>query len=137
MRLLIDLNILLDVIQRREPFYEASAAVLSKVLRQEAAGYLPGHSLTTLYYFVKKYAGRERADEVVDWMLATLEVIPEGKPLLRFARTLAFSDFEDAVVASAAAAAGCDRIVTRNVADFTRSPIRAVTPDEPLAETVP
>jgi hypothetical protein len=39
-------------------------------------------------------------------------------------------DFEDSVVAAVAAAAGCDYIVTRNVRDFTGSPVLAVTPAE-------
>jgi hypothetical protein len=30
MKVMLDLNVLLDVVQRREPFYAASAAVLSR-----------------------------------------------------------------------------------------------------------
>jgi hypothetical protein len=48
MRLMLDLNVLLDVVQRREPFYAASAAVLSQVVTHEVIGCLPGHGLTTL-----------------------------------------------------------------------------------------
>jgi predicted nucleic acid-binding protein len=90
--------------------------------------------LTTLYYVTRRSAGKERADQVVDLMLATMEIVPEGKPQFLQARSLAFSDYEDAVVASAAASAGCDRIVTRNVADFAGSPVLAVTPEELLAD---
>ncbi|HZF07836.1 MAG TPA: PIN domain-containing protein [Thermoanaerobaculia bacterium] len=134
MKLLLDLNVLLDVIQRREPFYPASAAVLSRVADRAATGYLPGHLLTTLYYVVQKHAGKRQADQVIDWMLSSMEIIPEGKAQFLRARSLAFPDFEDAVVASAAEAAGCERIVTRNVADFPGSPVPAVTPEELLAE---
>ena len=89
--------------------------------------------LTTLYYVVQKHAGRQQADQVIDWMLASMEVVP-GKSQFLQARSLSFPDFEDAVVASAAEAAGCERIVTRNVADFPGSPVPAVTPEELLAE---
>ncbi|HEV7515302.1 MAG TPA: PIN domain-containing protein [Thermoanaerobaculia bacterium] len=131
---MVDLNVLLDVVQRREPFYAASAEVLSRIMDRDATGYLPGHALTTLYYVTRKSAGKERADQVVDLLLATMEIVPEGKPQFLQARSLAFSDFEDAVVASAAASAGCERIVTRNVADFAGSPIPAVTPEELLVD---
>ncbi|MEA2692681.1 MAG: hypothetical protein QOJ16_2068 [Acidobacteriota bacterium] len=130
----MDLNVLLDVVQRRAPFYAASAEVLSRIMDRDATGYLPGHALTTLYYVTRRSAGKERADQVVDLMLATMEIVPEGKPQFLQARSLAFSDYEDAVVASAAASAGCDRIVTRNVADFAGSPVLAVTPEELLVD---
>jgi predicted nucleic acid-binding protein len=134
LKLLLDLNVLLDVIQRREPFYLASAQVLSRILDRHATGYLPGHALTTLYYIVKRSAGKERAEQVLDLLLASFEIVPEGKPQFLEARSLAFADFEDAVVASAAQLAGCERIITRNVADFAGSPVLAVTPEELLAD---
>ena len=71
---------------------------------------------------------------MIDLLLATMEIVPEGKPQFLQARSLDFFDFEDAVVASAASAAGCERIVTRNVGDFAGSPVRAMTPEEFLAE---
>jgi predicted nucleic acid-binding protein len=130
MRLMLDLNVLLDMVQRREPFYAASIAVVDRVFKREVSGCLPAHALTTLHYIIRKFAGKDRADETVDWLLSGFEIIPQDKPQFLRARTLAFSDFEDSVVASAAEAGGCDWIVTRNVADFDGSPIAAVTPEE-------
>lgn len=65
MKLLLDLNVLLDVIQRREPFYQASASVLSKVVGGEDSGAIPSHALTTLYYVVQRFSGKEEADGFV------------------------------------------------------------------------
>ncbi len=136
MRLMLDLNVLLDVVQRREPFYAASAALLSRALDSEMEGYLPGHALTTLHYIVNRSAGREQADELVDWLLAHLEIVAQNKLQFVRARSLAFRDFEDAAVASAAEAARCDLIATRNVSDFEGSPVPAVTPEEFLARSI-
>ena len=47
MKWMFDLNVLLDVIQQREPFYSASARALSQILRGEVTGCLAGHALTT------------------------------------------------------------------------------------------
>jgi predicted nucleic acid-binding protein len=135
MRLMLDLNVMLDVLQRREPFFKYSAGVLSRVVKREDSGCIPSHALTTIHYVMRKYDSRERANEVVDWVLAHLEVIPQDKAVFFRARGLGLSDFEDAAVASAAEAAACDRIVTRNVVDFSGSPVPAVTPEEFLAET--
>lgn len=135
MRLMLDLNVLLDVLQGREPFVQCSAGVLSRVVSREDTGCIPSQALTTIHYVMRKYDSHEKANEVVDWVLAHLDVIPQEKVVFFRARSLAFRDFEDAAVASAAEAAACDRIVTRNVGDFSGSPVPAVTPEEFLAET--
>ena len=132
MRILADLNVLLDVIQSREPHYAASAQVLSEVARGGIESVVPGHAVTTIHYIVSKYSNRDAADEAVDWILGDFEVVGEGETILLRARGLPMDDFEDAVVAAAAEAVRCDWIITRNVADFERSPIRAMTPAELL-----
>ena len=130
MKVMIDLNVLLDVAQRREPFYAASAAVLSQAVEGPNVACLPGHLLTTLYYIVAKYAGPAKAGMLIDWILEHLEVVPQDRAQFIRARGLQISDFEDAALASAAEASGCELIVSRNVADFGSSPVPAVTPEE-------
>jgi predicted nucleic acid-binding protein len=129
-KVMLDLNVLLDVVQKREPFYAASATVLSRALEEPGAACLAGHALTTLHYVVNKYADREQADTLVDWVLAHLEIVAQDRAQFVRARNLRFADFEDAALASAAEAAGCKLILTRNVADFGASPVPAVTPEE-------
>ena len=132
MKWLIDLNVLLDVIQHRQPFFDSSAQVISKTVRGEATGLIAGHEMTTAYYIVNRYAKRQAADDLVDWLLIHFEIISESAAIFKHARELAFADFEDAAIASAAEAAQCDYIVTRNVADFTNSPVPAITPADLL-----
>jgi hypothetical protein len=130
MRVMVDLNVLLDVAQQREPFYAASAAVLSQTIEGPNVACLPGHALTTLHYIVAKYAGQEPAGVLIDWILEHLEVVPQDRAQFVRARSLKLTDFEDAALASAAEAADCELIITRNVADFGSSPVPAVTPEE-------
>jgi hypothetical protein len=90
--------------------------------------------VTTVHYLIERFAGSERASRAIDWILRAFDVLPADRESFLRAQSLGLPDFEDAVVASCAEAAGCDRIVTRNVADFTSSPVRASTPTELLAE---
>lgn len=60
--------------------------------------------------------------------------MPESREVFLRARCLPIPDFEDAVVAAAAALAGCDRIVTCTVDDFGDARPRIVTPTEMQAE---
>lgn len=129
-KILLDLNVLLDVLQRREPHFRNAVQVLNRVVAGELVGYIPGHGVTTIYYLVQRARGSEEADKAVDWLLGKLEVVPETTSTFLRARGLGFQDFEDAVVASAAEQAKCDLIITRNVDDFGHSPVTAVTPRE-------
>lgn len=134
MTVLIDLNVLLDVIQRREPHYADSAAVLSRIAAGELEGAVAGHAMTTIYYVVAKFSGRHAAEEAIDWILGSMEVVAESRDVLLRARSLDMDDFEDAVVAAAAERAHADRIVTRKLDDFEHAPVPAVTPRELLIE---
>lgn len=130
--ILVDLNVLLDVIQKREPHYGASAAVLERVVTGNTQGAIPAHAVTTVHFIVNRYANRRSADRAVQWLLEHFEVAEIGERQLGHALRLAWPDFEDAVVAAAAQSNRCRVIVTRNVRDFRDSPVPAMTPDEYL-----
>ena len=59
-------------------------------------------------------------------MLSAFGVAPADEAVLRRALSLGWTDFEDAVCAAAAEAAGCDVIVTRDPAGFRGSPVPVV-----------
>ena len=63
-----------------------------------------------------------------------VEVTQAGTDAIQYAATLPMADFEDAMQVAAARACGVRNIVTRNVKDFRRSPIRALSPEEALTE---
>ncbi len=130
MNVLIDLNVLLAVIQERHPYYHASAATLSRSLNEDMVGIVPGHCVTTLYYIIARYTDKKRADEIIKWLMDHFRIAAIGRLELVRAQSLAMNDFEDGVVAAAAESVGCDLILTRNLADFKKSPVPAVTPDE-------
>lgn len=131
--ILIDLNVVLDVVQARQPHYPASASVLDRVIQRARTGVVSAHAVTTLHYLVGRYRNRAEADKLVDWLLRYFEIAPVGASELQRARALNWPDFEDAVVAAAAESHGCVAIVTRNLSDFKASPVPALTPEEWLA----
>jgi predicted nucleic acid-binding protein len=130
MKIMIDLNVMLDVFQARDPYYHASASVISNVLNKEISGLLPSHAITTIHYITSKYSGKQKADETTDWMLTYFEIAAADKTSFVRARKMGISDFEDGVVASLAELTGCDFIVTRNISDFKKSPVQALMPEE-------
>ena len=128
MRIVVDLNVLLDVAQNRTSFYQDSQEVLARAREGECEAFLPGHAITTFFFIMAKFADVPTAQTAVDGLLADFGIVGPGKTILTRARSLPMTDFEDCVVAASAEAAGCDHIVTRNVADFAGSPVPALTP---------
>ena len=128
----LDLNVVLDVVQNRQPHYQDSAEVLSRIRIGEIAALLPSHGVTTLWYLLDKAANPATANQTVDWLLNHFEIGATDKAAFQTARRLPIPDFEDAVVTSLARSANSDYIVTRNVADFAGSPVPAITPTESL-----
>ena len=128
MTVVVDINVLLDVFQTRQPHYDASARVLSMVCEGRLKGIFPTHGLTTLFYLIAKNGTRSDAMGAVDRVLSFFEVRCLDRNGWRMARSLAIADFEDAVVTSLALGAGAALIITRNVSDFVNAPIQAVSP---------
>lgn len=135
--ILVDLNVVLDVLQAREPHYRASAAVLERVMQGRIEGMMAGHALTTVHYLVAKYRNLSAAQDAVDLLLRHFAIAAVGREQLLRARSLGWLDFEDAVVAAAAESARCTHILSRNIKDFADSPVEAVTPEEYLSIVAP
>ena len=130
MKALLDLNVMLDFLEKRSPFYEGAVSIVDAVLYGWAQGALAAHAVTTLSYFLAKGTDRDRQWETLQWLLDTFEIVPCDKQVLADALALGIKDYEDAVTCVAAARAGCSHVVTRNVQDFLRSPVPALTPAE-------
>ena len=134
MTVTVDINVLLDVFQMRQPHYAASAQVLSLVTAGTLTGVCPAHGLTTLYYLVRKHASKADAEAAMDRVLRHFQIGNLEAAGWQKARRLPFTDFEDAVVATVAEATASTFIVTRNTEDFAGSPVPAITPSDFLGQ---
>ncbi len=137
MTVTVDINVLLDVFQQRQPHYAASAQVVSLVAAGKLTGVCPAHGLTTLYYLVRKHAAKADAEAAMDRVLRYFQIGNLDATGWQRARQLTLEDFEDAVVAAVAAASGSAFVVTRNVGDFAQSPVAAITPADFLSQHAP
>ena len=134
MTVTVDINVLLDVFQKREPHYLASAQVVSMVAGRTVAGVCPAHGLTTLYYLVRKHGSRPDAEAAMDRVLSHFQIGNLDAAGWQEARRLSLPDFEDAAVAVVAKVTASAFIITRNVGDFARSPVPAITPTDFLSQ---
>lgn len=130
---LFDLNIVLDMLQRREPHYADSASVLAQAERGAIKGWLAAHSWTTLFYLYVKDQTADQARVHLTELLQFLSVAPVDQTVIEQALNLPYTDFEDAVQMMAAIRAGADYLLTRNIRDFKAGPLPVLQPAELLA----
>jgi predicted nucleic acid-binding protein len=130
---LYDTNVLLDVLQARQPHVAASALALDLVEAKRVEGYVAAHAVTTIAYLLQRRVGAARSRVILADLLSRLQVAAVTERTIRTALAGAFRDFEDAVCHAAALEAGAELIVTRNVADFGAGTMPAVLPETLLA----
>lgn len=127
MRLLLDINVVLDVALQR-PGAPASARLLGMCGRQHEA-WLAWHSVATLAYLIERQQSAISVRDFIRSMLVWADVAPTGRADVLAALDLPMRDFEDALQVAAAIACGAQVIVTRNERDFKASPVPALNPD--------
>jgi predicted nucleic acid-binding protein len=127
MRLLLDINILLDVAFQR-PGEPASSEVIARCGRGHEA-WLAWHTLATLAYLVERQQSAAQAREFIRGLLEWADVAATQRGDALQALDWPMPDCEDALQAAAAVACGAQLILTRNLRDFKGSPIPATTPE--------
>ena len=131
-KVLFDLNIILDVLQEREPFYETSAQLLAYAEIGKIQGFIAPHSLTTLFYLIQKGKSAAHAKVTITNLLQILKVASIDQSTIEQALSLPYKDFEDTVQMMAAMQCKADYLVTRNVKDFQPAPLSVIQPSELL-----
>lgn len=133
MRVLVDTNVVLDVLQGRPAFVNDATLIFDLVERGIITGLLCATTVTTLAYLAGKMLGKPSAAKQIRQLLVLFEVAPVTRAVLDAALASKTSDFDDAVLAEAALLVGAQAIITRNLRDFAHSPVRAYTPAQWLA----
>lgn len=132
-KLLIDINVILDVAGERQPHREPSQRILTSIEKKQAHGFVSATSYPTLYYLLSRDIGAGDAREYLMVLSELLSIVPVDRAVLERAMRLGTEDYEDAVQIASAEACRADFIVTRDRRGYEASPVRAITPVEYLA----
>lgn len=133
MKLLIDANILLDVLQKREPHYRDSALIWKLCETEQAEGCVSALSIANLVYIMRKDLSPETIEEVLGKLSLIFSIVELTPADIAKAAEMKWTDFEDALQAGTAERIHAEAIITRNIRDFRKSRVIAFTPAEYLA----
>lgn len=133
MKLMIDTNIVLDVLLKREPFYKTSFKILELTEKNDIYEYISATSLTDIYYLANKQLhNKTLVLELINNLLKIVHIAGVNEQEIILALNLGWKDFEDAVQYSSAKSIEADCIITRNPNDYIDSQIPVYNPEQAL-----
>lgn len=130
---LCDINFILDIFLKREPFYYSAARLFKRIEDKGLKGYLCALSFPTLFYLLSKELGREKAIKTLGKIRIVFSVAAVDEKVIDLSLVSDFKDFEDAVQYYSAIQVKADCIITRNKSDYAGDKISVLTPEEFLA----
>ena len=133
MKILLDINIILDLLLKREPFSYTAKEIFLLIENGSLDGFISASSVTTIHYLVEKSLSKQEADKSIDILLQIFNISPIDKQVLKDAVTNNRNDFEDSVIYTSAHCSKIDFIITRDKKGFTKSKVKTIEPNDFLA----
>ena len=134
MRVLLDTNIIVDVLQKRQPCYPPGKEIFAAVAYQDITGCITAKQAGDIYFFACKQLHGEpnidaKARKIMNHLFALFELIDSRGIDCEMALLRENGDFEDAMLIESAVREKIDCIVTRNAEHFKNSPVAVHDPE--------
>ena len=118
MNVLIDGNIILDVLQNREPHIEASSKVWKLCETNLVNGYVSALTFADMVYVMRKELTPAKIYEVLKKLALIFHFTELSISDMEKAAGMMWKDYEDAVQAATAERIRATAIITRNIKDY-------------------
>ncbi|MBC7075296.1 MAG: PIN domain-containing protein [Syntrophomonadaceae bacterium] len=129
MNVLIDTNVVLDAMLSRSPFAEAAQELFIMAAEEKINAYVTASSITDIYYLLHKHLhDKERCKQEIFKIIKIFSILDVTGSDCEKALELPIADYEDALLAACAKRGKMECIITRNVEDFSGSPVPAKEP---------
>lgn len=128
-KLFLDTNIIIDLLERREPFGQDAARLFTKAYNKQVQLIVSPLTFATASFLLRKH-GKEGILNLLSNLRRLVHVATCNEQTIDDSLTSLFTDFKDAMQYYTAIKAGADAIITRNGKDFTASKIPVMTAAE-------
>ena len=127
-KLLIDTNIVIDLLSRREPFYEEAANLFSLADRKIIELHVSALTIANTSYTLLRHTDPKNTKEILRKLRLIVNVLPLNDKIIGIAlNDDSFKDFEDSLQYFTAVENGMELIITRNLKDFKASGLPVMT----------
>ena len=132
-KILVDTNIILDLLAKRELFYLEAQELFTLADKGEVLLYVSSLTFANTYYVLSQSLKINNARKILRKFKVLVDVLPMDDKIIDLSLDSEFEDFEDAIQYFTAIENGLSLIVTRNLKDFKKSEIPALTARDYLA----
>lgn len=131
MRLFLDANVLVPVLNQEYPMFSYAARVLSLVDRPNFQVYTSPICLAIAYYFSEKKTGKKETQRKLQILCGKIKSTSANKSTVNQASSFPYPiDFEDALEYFSSVGEGCDVLITEDSNDFYFSEIPVMSCQE-------
>ena len=128
MRIFLDANILVSVLNKEYPLFTYAARIVSLADNKKFTVYTSPVCLAIAFYFAEKKSGTQLAKQKIKLLSEKLSITAMGKnEVLQALENKQVNDFEDGIEHYAAVNNKCDVIITEDTGDFYFAGIPACT----------
>ena|SRR6056297_4367824 len=127
-KLFIDTNIVIDLLSRREPFFEEAAELFSLADKKQVELSVSSLTIANTSYALLRQMDSNKAKSVLRKLRLILKILPLDDKIIGLAlNDDIFSDFEDGLQYFTAIEEEQDMIITRNLKDYKNSKLPTLT----------
>ncbi len=127
-KLFVDTNIVIDLLSRREPFFEEAATLFSLADKKQIELSVSSLTFANTSYALLRQMDSNKAKSILRKLRLIMTILPLDDKIVGLAlNDDTFSDFEDGLQYFTAIENGQELIITRNLKDFKGSKIPVMT----------
>ncbi len=132
-KLLVDTNVVLDLLAKREPFYDSAAKLFSLADKKKVELSISSLTFANTSYVLTRLETADKSRVILRRFRVLVRVLTLDEKVIDLAlNDLSFKDFEDGLQYYSALENGQETIITRDLNDFKGSRIPVMTPEEYL-----
>ena len=133
-KLFVDTNIVIDLLSRREPFFEEAATVFSLADKKQIKLAVSSLTIANTSYALLRQMDSNKAKSILRKLRLIVKILPLDDKIVGLAlNDETFSDFEDGLQYFTAIENGQEMIITRNLKDFRNSKLPTMTAKQFIA----
>ncbi|HNS30524.1 MAG TPA: PIN domain-containing protein [Tenuifilaceae bacterium] len=127
-KVFIDTNIIVDLLAKREPFYEEAAMLFTLADKQQVCLSVSALTFANTNYILSQSLKPEEVRQILRKMKLIVQVLCINEKIIGLSlNDNDFRDFEDAVQYYTALENDTDIIITRNLKDFQKAKLPVMT----------
>ena len=131
-RLLVDINIVIDLLAKREEFFREAQELFTLADNKKVELIVSALTFANTHYLLSKHKPLDEARKTLIKFKVLVSVAPMDDKVLELALVSDFKDFEDAIQYHTALENKVDIIITRNKKDFKNSKLPIMSAREYL-----